>query len=142
MGERPLRTLALEYPHPARRGLDEVREPRRFRERFDRQTQEHEVKTHRRQRVRTKARPGSSSARGITVKPKRGKKWLAREWTRPMTFAAYSALLTARWWRPRDGERGPWVFYSPWATKKCGREEPGVYGARLGRCFARRPIHR
>ncbi|HYL55588.1 MAG TPA: hypothetical protein VEU73_08445 [Gemmatimonadales bacterium] len=43
-----------------------------------------------------------------------------------MTLAAYSALLTARWWRQRDGERGPWVFYSPWATKKCGREEPGV----------------
>src|SRR5439155_861860 len=52
-----------------------------------------------------------------------------REWTQPMTLAAYSALLTARWWRQRDGERGPWVFYSPWATEKCGREEPGVYGA-------------
>jgi integrase len=52
-----------------------------------------------------------------------------REWTQRMTLTAYSALLTARWWRQRDGERGPWVFYSPWATKKCGREEPGVYGA-------------
>ncbi len=46
-----------------------------------------------------------------------------------MTLAAYSALLTARWWRQRHGEHGPWVFYSPWAIKKCGREEPGVYGA-------------
>ena len=52
-----------------------------------------------------------------------------REWTQPMTLAAYSALLTARWWRRTDQEQGPWVFYSPWATKKCGREEPGVYGA-------------
>ena len=28
-----------------------------------------------------------------------------REWTQPLTLAAYSALLTARWWRQRDGER-------------------------------------
>jgi len=52
-----------------------------------------------------------------------------REWVQPMTLAAYSALLTARDWRQRKGELGPWVFYSPWETKKCGREEPGVYGA-------------
>ncbi len=61
--------------------------------------------------------------------------WQARfdkqgnEWTQPITLAAYSALLTARYWRQRDGARGAWLFYSPWATKKCGREEPGVYGA-------------
>jgi len=41
-----------------------------------------------------------------------------REWTQPMTVAAYSALLTTPWWRQRDGERGPWAFYSPWATKE------------------------
>src|SRR5437762_7402152 len=44
MGERPLRTLALEYPHPARGGCDEVREPRRFRERLDRHAQVREVR--------------------------------------------------------------------------------------------------
>ena len=52
-----------------------------------------------------------------------------REWVQPITLAAYSALLTARWWRERNAERRPWIFCSPWATKKCGREEPGVYGA-------------
>lgn len=52
-----------------------------------------------------------------------------REWSQPLTIAAYSALLTARYWRDRDGEKRPWVFYSPWARKKSGREEQGVYGA-------------
>jgi integrase len=52
-----------------------------------------------------------------------------REWVQPLTLGAYSALPTARWWRDRDRETRPWVFYSPWAHKRCGREEPGVYGA-------------
>ncbi len=52
-----------------------------------------------------------------------------REWRQPMTLAAYCALLTARWWRAWDGRATKWVFYSPWATKRGGREEPGVYGA-------------
>ena len=40
-----------------------------------------------------------------------------------------SALVTARWWRDGDHETRPWTFYSPWTQKRCGREEPGVYGA-------------
>src|SRR5437016_5002975 len=44
MGERRLHALALEDAHPVRRGCDEVREPRRFRERLDRQSQEREVR--------------------------------------------------------------------------------------------------
>jgi integrase len=52
-----------------------------------------------------------------------------REWTQPLTLAGYSALLTARWWREQDGELRPWVFPSPQERKRCGREEPGVYGA-------------
>ena len=34
-----------------------------------------------------------------------------RTWWRPMTDAAYSALLTARWWRDHLGSESPWVFF-------------------------------
>jgi integrase len=61
--------------------------------------------------------------------------WRARfdktgvERVQPLTLAAYCALLTARWWRGHEGRTSPWVFPSPWAQKRAGREEPGVYGA-------------
>lgn len=51
------------------------------------------------------------------------------ERVQPLTLAGYCALLTARWWRIQTGRRVPWVFPSPWAQKRAGREEPGVYGA-------------
>jgi integrase len=51
------------------------------------------------------------------------------ERVQPLTLAGYCAVLTARWWRERDGHREPWVFPSPQARKRAGREEPGVYGA-------------
>ena len=47
----------------------------------------------------------------------------------PLTMAGYCALITARWWRHQEGRRVPWIFPSPWAQKRAGREEPGVYGA-------------
>lgn len=31
-------------------------------------------------------------------------------WRQPMRLDTYAALLTARWWRERDGYAGPWVF--------------------------------
>jgi integrase len=34
-----------------------------------------------------------------------------RGWTRPMTVAAYSAMLTARWWRDHLESEAPWVFF-------------------------------
>jgi hypothetical protein len=62
-------------------------------------------------------------------------RWVAKfdkngeEQWQQLTLAGYCALLTAWHWRTIDGRVTPWVFYSPWATKKAGREEPGVYGA-------------
>lgn len=47
----------------------------------------------------------------------------------PLTLAAYCVLLTAWHHRTEDGRATPWVFYSPKALKKSGREAPGVYGA-------------
>ncbi len=51
------------------------------------------------------------------------------ERTQPLTLAGYCALLTADHWRRRLSRYGPWVFPSPWAGKRAGREERGVYGA-------------
>ena len=48
------------------------------------------------------------------------------ERTQPLTLAGYCAALTALHWRVGDT---PWVFPSPWAAKRAGREAPGVYGA-------------
>ena len=62
-------------------------------------------------------------------------RWVAKydkngeEQWQPLTMAAYCALLTAWYWRAKDARMTPWVFYSPWAHKTCGREEQGVYGA-------------
>ncbi len=50
------------------------------------------------------------------------------EWSQPLREGTLSALLTARHWRVHDAYRGPWVFYSPQARKRKGREAPGVYG--------------
>lgn len=47
----------------------------------------------------------------------------------PLTLAGYCALLTAWNWRHFDDRVTPWVFYSPWSSKRCGREASGVYGA-------------
>ncbi len=54
---------------------------------------------------------------------------VGREWSQPIRDATRSALLTALYWRERDGYTGPWVFYSSWSSKAKGREAPGVFGA-------------
>jgi len=46
--------------------------------------------------------------------------------TRPLTWGALSALLTARYWRERLGYRGPWVFFSGQPAR---RDEPWSYQA-------------
>lgn len=47
-----------------------------------------------------------------------------RERSQPLTFGAYSALLTADWWRRRDGYQGPWVLYSSHHRKKAMGDDP------------------
>jgi integrase len=36
---------------------------------------------------------------------------LGRTWSQPIRDGALSAILTALWWRERDGYTGPWLFY-------------------------------
>jgi integrase len=50
-----------------------------------------------------------------------------REWRQPLTEPGLSALLTARWWRDRDGYTGPWIFYSSHARKRAIEDERAVY---------------
>lgn len=50
-----------------------------------------------------------------------------REHAQPLTYGAYSALLTAAWWRRRDGYAGPWVLYSSHARKQAFADERAVY---------------
>jgi len=51
-----------------------------------------------------------------------------REWRQPLTFVAYSALLTAWHWRQRDKYAGPWVLYSSHARKQqLGADPKAVY---------------
>ena len=45
-----------------------------------------------------------------------------KDWTQPMTNAAYSALLTAKWWAEKDGRRD-WVFYSAHAGREFYRKD-------------------
>jgi integrase len=40
--------------------------------------------------------------------------------TRPLTWSAYSALLTAKYWRERLGYTGPWVFFSGQPARRSG----------------------
>ena len=47
-------------------------------------------------------------ARVITWRARYDK--VGREWSQPIRDATRSALLTALYWRERDGYTGPWVF--------------------------------
>jgi hypothetical protein len=56
-----------------------------------------------------------------------------REWSQPMRWGAYSAVLTCLWWRERDGYTGPWLIYPrPKAAKdradRGGRTWPDEHG--------------
>jgi integrase len=46
--------------------------------------------------------------------------------TRPLTYGALSALLTAKYWRDRLGYTGPWVFFS---GQRSRRDGPWTYQA-------------
>jgi len=51
-----------------------------------------------------------------------------REVRQPLTFAAYSALLTAWYWRQRDRYTGPWVLYSGYYRKRAlGADPKAIY---------------
>lgn len=51
-----------------------------------------------------------------------------RDWKQPLTFMAYSALLTAWHWRQRVIYTGPWVFFSSHERKqKLGADGRAVY---------------
>jgi len=49
-----------------------------------------------------------------------------REWAQDLTFEAYSALLTALWWRKRDGYVGPWLVYSNRKRKQSMGDDPSA----------------
>jgi integrase len=49
-----------------------------------------------------------------------------REWSQDLTYEAYSALLTALWWRERDGYTGPWILYSNRQGKQRLGDDPNA----------------
>ncbi len=66
----------------------------------------------------------------LTLRPEWDK--MKKQWDRPLTFAAYAALLTARHWRERLGYGGPWVFFAGnyQTCARAGREDrPLTYQA-------------
>jgi site-specific recombinase XerD len=51
-----------------------------------------------------------------------------RERTQPLTYGAYSAILTALWWKTRDGYNGPWIMYSSHERKRLlGKDPLAIY---------------
>jgi integrase len=51
---------------------------------------------------------------------------MGKEWLSSMTLGGYSALVTAWWWRKRDGYQGPWVFYSSHEKRRSLGNDPGA----------------
>jgi len=47
-----------------------------------------------------------------------------REWNQGLTYEGYGALLTALWWREKDGYAGPWVLYSNRKQKQSLGDDP------------------